>query len=135
MVSGRALHFVLKVGDRPATTKFFRDILGMKILRHEEFEEGCKATCNGPYDGKWSKTMVGYGAEDSHFVVELTYNYGVSDYRLGNDFLGLTIHSRAAVAGARSAGLPLREEGDLLVTEAPGGYPVRLRGRGRAGRG
>ena len=127
MVSGRALHFVLKVGDRPATTRFFRDILGMTILRHEEFEEGCKATCNGPYDGKWSKTMVGYGPEDSHFVVELTYNYGVSTYRLGNDFLGLTIDSRSAVASARRAGWPLRQEGDLLVTEAPGGYPVRLR--------
>ncbi len=24
-----------------------------------------------PYDGKWSKTMVGYGPEDTHFVVEL----------------------------------------------------------------
>ncbi len=39
-----------------------------------------------PYDGKWSKSMVGYGAEDNHFVVELTYNYGVGTYKLGNDF-------------------------------------------------
>ena len=39
-----------------------------------------------PYDGKWSKTMVGYGPEDDHFVVELTYNYAVRDYKLGNDF-------------------------------------------------
>lgn len=31
--------------------------------------------------------MVGYGPEDNHFVAELTYNYGVGDYRLGNDFL------------------------------------------------
>ena len=31
--------------------------------------------CNGPYDGKWSKSMVGYGPEDDHFVAELTYNY------------------------------------------------------------
>lgn len=40
-----------------------------------------------PYDGKWSKTMVGFGPEDDHFVAELTYNYGVGDYQLGNDFL------------------------------------------------
>jgi catechol 2,3-dioxygenase-like lactoylglutathione lyase family enzyme len=46
--------------------KFYREILGMKVLRHEEFEEGCKATCNGPYDGKWSKSTVGYGSEDNH---------------------------------------------------------------------
>lgn len=31
--------------------------------------------------------MVGYGPEDDHFVAELTYNYGVGEYKLGNDFL------------------------------------------------
>jgi len=30
--------------------------------------------------------MIGYGAEDSHFVLELTYNYGIGSYQLGNDF-------------------------------------------------
>ena len=30
--------------------------------------------------------MVGYGPEDNHFVVELTYNYNISNYKLGNDF-------------------------------------------------
>ena len=39
-----------------------------------------------PYDGKWSKSMVGYGPEDAHFVVELTYNYGIKQYKKGDDF-------------------------------------------------
>ncbi|KAG7253223.1 hypothetical protein CRUP_027404 [Coryphaenoides rupestris] len=30
--------------------------------------------------------MVGFGPEDDHFVAELTYNYGVGEYHLGNDF-------------------------------------------------
>ena len=30
--------------------------------------------------------MVGYGEEDNHFVVELTYNYGVKKYERGNDY-------------------------------------------------
>jgi len=47
MSGRRALHFVFKIGDRDQTMKFFREILGMKVLRHEEFDEGCKATCNG----------------------------------------------------------------------------------------
>lgn len=34
----------------------------------------------------WSKSMVGYGAEDDHFVIELTYNYGMKNYKRGNDF-------------------------------------------------
>ncbi|XP_028856466.1 glyoxalase domain-containing protein 4 [Denticeps clupeoides] len=127
MALRRALHFVFKVGDRSRTAEFYRDVLGMKVLRHEEFEEGCKATCNGPYDGKWSKTMVGFGPEDDHFVAELTYNYGVGEYRRGNDFLGLTLQSSQAVSNARRLGWPLKQVGEgLYLVEAPGGYPFYL---------
>ncbi|VDL75607.1 unnamed protein product [Nippostrongylus brasiliensis] len=98
-MTARALHYVFKIGDRKASYDFFTKVLQMKVLRHEEFEEGCKAECNGkvayenvcnfrPYNGKWSKTMVGYGNEDDHFVIELTYNYEIGSYRLGNDFMG-----------------------------------------------
>lgn len=38
---------------------------------------------SSPYDNRWSKTMIGYGPESNHFVVELTYNYGVTSYDLG----------------------------------------------------
>nr|CAG4641023.1 EOG090X09EK [Eulimnadia texana] len=126
MASRRALHFVFKVGNRTETIKFYKEVLGMKILRHEEFEEGCKAACNGPYDGKWSKTMVGYGPEDDHFVVELTYNYGLSNYKLGNDFLGLTVQSREALENARKIGWPIQEENGQKYVEAPGGYRFYL---------
>ena len=61
--SVRALHFVLKVADRTATVAFLHDVLVMHALRHEEFKEGCRAACNGPYDGMWSKTMMGYADE------------------------------------------------------------------------
>lgn len=40
-----------------------------------------------PYDNRWSKTMLGYGPESSHFHVELIYNYGVSSYDLGRIYL------------------------------------------------
>nr|CAG4651984.1 EOG090X09EK [Triops cancriformis] len=126
MASRRALHFVFKVGDRKLTTKFYLEILGMKILRHEEFEEGCKAACNGPYDGKWSKTMVGYGPEDNHFVVELTYNYGLSSYKLGNDFLGLIIRSKEVLENAKKHEWPLHDENRMTYVEAPGGYKFYL---------
>ncbi|XP_022085862.1 glyoxalase domain-containing protein 4-like [Acanthaster planci] len=127
MASRRALHFVFKVGDRTKTAEFYREVLGMQFLRHEEFEEGCKATCNGPYDGKWSKSMVGYGPEDGHFVTELTYNYGIKDYRLGNDFQGITIQSNKAVENARSKNWPLLPVSDgLYSVEAPGGYKFFL---------
>ena len=31
--------------------------------------------------------MIGFGPEDDNFVCELTYNYGVGKYSMGNDFL------------------------------------------------
>jgi hypothetical protein len=52
-----------------------------QVHRHEEFASGCEATCNGPYGGAWSKTMVGYGSEDTNFCLELTCNYGVCGLR------------------------------------------------------
>jgi len=123
MSARQALHWVFKVpSPRAETMRFYREILGMKILRHEEFEKGCEAACNGPYDGRWSKTMVGYGAEDTHFVVELTYNYNISSYKLGNDFQGITIQSSECLERAEKAGWPVKTEEGRSVLEAPGGY-------------
>ncbi|XP_046965126.1 glyoxalase domain-containing protein 4 [Vanessa cardui] len=122
MINGRALHFVFKVADRTLTAKFYREILGMKVLRHEEFSEGCEAACNGPYANRWSKTMIGYGPEDTHFVVELTYNYGITYYEQGNDFLGLTIQSSESLKRAAAANWPIKEQNGLKYIEAPGGY-------------
>lgn len=35
--------------------------------------------------------MIGYGPEDDNFVLELTYNYGISEYRHGNDYISIDI--------------------------------------------
>lgn len=122
-INGRALHYVFKIPDRKETMRFYREILGMKVLRHEEFSEGCEATCNGPYKGRWSKTMVGYGPEDTHFVVELTYNYGIHSYDRGNDFIGMTVKSKQALERAKKQKWPIR---DGNIVEAPGGYPFTI---------
>uniref|UniRef100_A0A182QWA9 VOC domain-containing protein n=1 Tax=Anopheles farauti TaxID=69004 RepID=A0A182QWA9_9DIPT len=126
MIPARALHYVLKIGDRAKNIQFFREILGMKVLRHEEFTQGCDAACNGPYDNRWSKTMIGYGPEASHFVIELTYNYGVKEYALGNDFGGLTIRSSEIVERARKHGYPVEEgvAGKPALLRSPDGYRV-----------
>lgn len=122
MVTGRALHFVFKIPDRKLTAKFYREILGMKVLRHEEFADGCEAACNGPYANRWSKTMIGYGPEDMHFVIELTYNYGIKQYEAGNDFKAITIRSKDIIERARASGWPMCEENGKIVMQAPGGY-------------
>jgi catechol 2,3-dioxygenase-like lactoylglutathione lyase family enzyme len=97
----RLLHYTMKITDRLATKNFVCNILGMKILRHEEMDSGCVAQCNGDYQSPWSKTMAGYGHEHSFFALELNYNYDVEGYNYGNEFASVTIHSRQAVTNAR----------------------------------
>jgi len=55
LVHPSCLHFrrqVLKIGSLKKSMTFFENVLGLKVLRHEEFDEGCEATCNGPYGGE-----------------------------------------------------------------------------------
>uniref|UniRef100_A0A8C7LHX7 Glyoxalase domain-containing protein n=1 Tax=Oncorhynchus kisutch TaxID=8019 RepID=A0A8C7LHX7_ONCKI len=98
------------------TATFNRDVL-----------KGCKATCKGPYDEKWSKTMVGFGPEVDDFAAELFYSYGVREFCLGNDFIGLTLQLSQAVNNAKRLGWLLTEVGKgLYVTRLsllPGDQP------------
>ncbi|GAB0087177.1 Glyoxalase domain-containing protein 4 [Sergentomyia squamirostris] len=122
MIPGRALHYVLKIGDRAKNINFFKNILGMKVLRHEEFTEGCDAQCNGPYDNRWSKTMIGFGAESDFFVVELTYNYGVKLYELGNDFGGMTIRDGEILSRAKNLNYEIAKDDGRDFLTSPDGY-------------
>jgi len=118
--NARALHYVVKIGNREASYNFYSKQLGMKVLRHEEFSEGCKATCNGPYGGKWSKTMMGYGNENEHFVLELTYNYGIDHYQLGNDFHAFHIESDKLLEKAKEQAKD--NERNMFVWKDPDGH-------------
>eukprot|EP00249_Psilotum_nudum_P008210 c21121_g1_i1 orf=84-1175(+) len=69
------LHVVYRVGDLDKTIKFYTECLGMKLLRKRDIPEE-----------RYTNAFLGYGPEDSHFVVELTYNYGVQKYNLGTGF-------------------------------------------------
>ncbi|EES04930.2 probable lactoylglutathione lyase, chloroplastic [Sorghum bicolor] len=71
----RLLHVVYRVGDIDKTIKFYTECLGMKLLRKRDIPEE-----------KYTNAFLGYGPEESHFVVELTYNYGVDKYDVGAGF-------------------------------------------------
>lgn len=71
----RFLHAVYRVGDLDRTIKFYTESFGMKLLRKRDIPEE-----------KYSNAFLGFGPEDSHFVVELTYNYGVDKYDIGTGF-------------------------------------------------
>ncbi|GMP59772.1 hypothetical protein CsSME_00022919 [Camellia sinensis var. sinensis] len=59
----RMLHVVYRVGDLDRTIKFYTECLGMKLLRKRDIPEE-----------RYTNAFLGYGPEDSHFVIELTYS-------------------------------------------------------------
>ena len=92
-------------------------------IRYAHVLIGCEATCNGPYGGAWSKTMIGYGEESSHFVLELTYNYGIASYEKGNDLLYITLALPVALVRARALNFPI-ENNNIII--GPDGYKYKI---------
>src|ERR1700759_64207 len=76
----RFLHTMLRVRDLDASIRFYTDLMGMKELRRRDVPEG-----------KYTLAFVGYGDEATHAVVELTYNYGVDKYEIGDAFGHLAV--------------------------------------------
>ncbi|MEW6691090.1 MAG: lactoylglutathione lyase [Pseudomonadota bacterium] len=99
----RILHTMLRVGDLERSIRFYTEVLGMKLLR----------TTDRP-EQKYSLAFVGYAAEDSSAVLELTYNYGVDKYELGSAFGHIAIE----VPDARKACDAVRAKGGAVTREA-----------------
>eukprot|EP01137_Pigoraptor_chileana_P023149 Opistho-2@88991 len=123
----RALHWVFKIGNLKTNLQFLEGVLGMHVLRHEEFNQGCEATCNGPYARPWSKTMIGYGPESHHFVLELTYNYGIRTYKRGNDLRYIAVEGENLVSKAAAAGLAVESTAEGSFVRSPDGYSFRIK--------
>jgi hypothetical protein len=67
--------------------------------------------------------MIGYGPEDSNFVLELTYNYGVRTYERGNDFNYIRVVSNEAFKRLSESSYPFQSgQNGLLEVNDPDGY-------------
>jgi catechol 2,3-dioxygenase-like lactoylglutathione lyase family enzyme len=125
-VSGyrKPLHWVQKVSHLEDTLKFYQSNFGFKIYRHEEFSSGCEATCNGPYGGAWSKTMIGLGTDESNsFCLELVFNYGVNRYERGNDLRSIALRRSAFIGDSSQIG---RDPYGRQFIETPDGHWLNL---------
>ncbi|CAO2176172.1 unnamed protein product [Urochloa humidicola] len=71
----RMLHAVYRVGDLDRTIKYYTECFGMKLLRKRDVP-----------DEKYTNAFLGFGPEDTNFALELTYNYGVDKYDIGEGF-------------------------------------------------
>ncbi|HET9750381.1 MAG TPA: lactoylglutathione lyase [Casimicrobiaceae bacterium] len=99
----RILHTMLRVGDLDRSIDFYTNVLGMKLLRKTDRP-----------DQRYTLAFVGYGDEREHAVLELTYNYGVERYDLG-DAYG---HVAIAVPDAKAACDAVRAKGGNVTRDA-----------------
>jgi lactoylglutathione lyase len=66
---------MLRVGDLDRSVEFYTKVLNMHEIRRRRNEEY-----------KYDLVFVGYGTEEDGAVIELTYNWGVESYELGNAY-------------------------------------------------
>jgi lactoylglutathione lyase len=122
----RLLHTMLRVGDLERAIAFYTDVLGMRLLRRQDYP-----------DGKFTLAFVGYQDESEGAALELTYNWGVDHYELGTAYGHLAIEvdnaQQACDAIRAKGGKVVREAGPMkhgktviAFVEDPDGYKVEL---------
>jgi lactoylglutathione lyase len=124
----RILHTMLRVGNLQKSIDFYTHVLGMTLLRQQDYPEG-----------KFTLAFIGYGDEASNTAIELTYNYGVDHYDLGKGYGHIALGCDDVYATCdkiRAAGGKIvREPGPMMhgttilaFVEDPDGYKIELLG-------
>ncbi|HLS42919.1 MAG TPA: lactoylglutathione lyase [Paenalcaligenes sp.] len=122
----RILHTMLRVGDLKRSLDFYVDVLGMKLLRQNDYP-----------DGKFTLAFVGYQDESEGAVLELTHNWDTDSYDLGNGYGHIALEVDDAYAACESikakGGNVVREAGPMkhgttviAFVKDPDGYMVEL---------
>ena len=122
----RLLHTMIRVGDLDRSIHFYTDVLGMRLLRRKDYP-----------DGEFTLAFLGYGDEQNNTVLELTYNWGVTQYDIGNAVGHLAIEVddvyRAAQRIREMGGEIIREPGPMnagttiiAFVKDPDGYEIEL---------
>ena len=125
----RILHTMLRVGDLDRSIAFYRDVLGMRLLRQKDYP-----------DGEFTLAFLGYGDESEHSAIELTYNWGTASYELGEGFGHIALEVDDVYAATdeirRKGGRIIREAGPMnagktiiAFVEDPDGYQIELIGK------
>jgi lactoylglutathione lyase len=127
----RLLHTMVRVANLDESIKFYIEVLGMKLLRRKDYPSG-----------KFTLAFVGYGNESEEAVIELTHNWDVDHYELGNAYghIALEVDDvyEACDKIKKRGGKVVREAGPmqsgttiLAFVEDPDGYKIELLGKKR----
>lgn len=124
----RILHTMLRTGNLSRAIDFYTQVLGMRLLRRQDYPEG-----------EFTLAFLGYGEESEQTVIELTYNWGVERYELGSGYGHIAIEVddvyQATARIKALGGKILRDAGPMnagttviAFVEDPDGYPIELIG-------
>ena len=122
----RLLHTMLRVGNLDKSLAFYTDVLGMQLLRRNDYPEG-----------KFTLAFVGYQSESDGAVLELTHNWGVEKYDLGGGYGHIAIEvddaAKTCELVKQRGGKVVREAGPmkhgttvLAFVEDPDGYKIEF---------
>ncbi|AIL32143.1 lactoylglutathione lyase [Basilea psittacipulmonis] len=122
----RLLHTMIRVGNLDASIHFYQDILGMKLIRKVD---------NPEY--KYTLAYLGFESNPHQAEIELTYNWGVDRYDLGNAYGHIALGvddiyatcDRIAEKGGNVTRQPGPVKGGTTVIafiEDPDGYKIEL---------
>lgn len=122
----RILHTMLRVGNLDRSIAFYTGVLGMSLLRRNDYP-----------DGKFTLAFVGYGNDSSTAELELTHNWGVEKYEIGTGYGHVAIEvndaAKACEAVRALGGKVTREAGPMkhgttviAFVEDPDGYKIEF---------
>ena len=122
----RLLHTMVRVGNLDRSVQFYCELLGMRLLRKQDYP-----------GGRFTLAFVGYGDERDHTVIELTHNWDTNAYELGTGFghlaIGIAdIYQTCEDLRAKGAKIvrepgPMKHGSTLIAfVEDPDGYRVEL---------
>jgi lactoylglutathione lyase len=122
----RILHTMLRVGDLDKSIRFYTEVLGMRLLRKQDYP-----------DGEFTLAFVGYEDESQAAAIELTHNWGTDKYDLGTGYGHIAVEVEDAYAACaevkKRGGVVSREAGPMkhgttviAFIVDPDGYKIEL---------
>ena len=122
----KILHTMIRVGNLDRSIAFYTNVLGMRLLRRQDYPEG-----------RFTNAFVGYCDESAGAVLELTHNWDTSAYEMGGGFghIALAVDNAYAMCDLIKAkgGKVTREAGPMkhgttviAFAEDPDGYKIEL---------
>jgi len=117
---------MVRVSDLNESLRFYIDVLGMKLLRRKDYSSG-----------RFTLAFVGYGEESDNTVIELTHNWDIDHYEIGEGYGHIAVEVENIYSTCKTikkaGGRVVREPGPMkhgntiiAFIQDPDGYKIEL---------